>query len=213
MKNIFITATNTDVGKTYTTIKLIRALAEKKIKPGVFKPIETGVDKYPQDASLLLLECQKANGAFNDIKTDDISPLQFSLPASPFVANNLKDIDIEVIFEKKRELEKICDILLIEGAGGLMVPIKRGYFMIDLLKDLRPVQPLLVTHDRLGCINDTLLSLNLLKNSGFCPKWCINVRNKESFEKITLPFYENNFKEIFKLDENLSSLVDRLISS
>ncbi len=212
MKNIFITATNTDVGKTYTTIKLISAFAEKKIRPGVFKPIETGVRNFPNDASLLLFECQKVNPLFHTLNVKDICTYDFSLPAAPYVADKFQKIKTEKILENRQKLEKLCDILLIEGAGGLMVPIKKEYFMIDLLKDLQ-AQPLLVTHDKLGCINDTLLSLNLLKNRGFSPQWCVNVREPDSFAKTTLPFYKEYFKEIFILDEDLPALLERLLNN
>ena len=71
--NLFITATNTNVGKTYTTLKLIKQFSKMGYKVGVFKPIETGVKKKPLDGNLLLKEVQKYNPLFKKLSIVSIS--------------------------------------------------------------------------------------------------------------------------------------------
>ena len=119
MQSLFITATGTNIGKTHTTVKLIEAFASKGLSVGAFKPIETGVDSVPQDASLLLKACQKVNKNFKDLKPEDITAYTFPLPAAPFCADTKQIIDLDRIMEKYHKLSQLCDILLVEGAGGL----------------------------------------------------------------------------------------------
>ena len=201
IQKIFITATNTNVGKTYTSVKLLDYLGTKGIKIGAFKPIETGVDNIPQDALKLLEVCKKYNKNFENLTPFDITAYTFSLPAAPFSADNMGIIDINKIKDKLMQLKLQCDFLLIEGAGGLMVPIKNNYFMLDLIKELN-AQTLLVTPSYLGCINETLLSINALQDANIEYDWCVNIYNeKESFKEITKPFYDEYFKEWKSVEE------------
>lgn len=197
-KSIFITATNTDVGKTYAAKRFLKHYAKKGYKVGYFKPIETGVDEQPLDGLKMYNLVKKLNPDFKPI-LEDVVPYRYRVPASPFVSKkyepNIK-IDIKFIKEQKKYLQKYCDILVIEGAGGLMVPIKKNYFMVDLIKDLK-TKAILITPSRLGCINDTLLSIETLKRAEVPFEWYVNLfLDKERFEKITLPFYEEYFKKI-----------------
>ena len=116
---IFITATNTNIGKTYTTLKLLEALSAKGFKVGVMKPIETGVVKEPLDATLLFETAKRLNPALEVLKMRDITPYQFELPAAPFVAKGRKKISLELLESAYAKIEALCDIVLIEGAGGL----------------------------------------------------------------------------------------------
>jgi dethiobiotin synthetase len=200
-QKIFVTATNTNIGKTYASVKILEQLGKQGVKIGAFKPIETGVDNIPQDALKLLEVCQKYNTNFKNLTPFDITSYTFTLPAAPFSADSKGIIDITKIREKIVKLEAKCDFLLIEGAGGLMVPIKKSYFMIDLIKDLN-CQTLLVTPSHLGCINETLLSIKALENRDIEYNWCVNLyKDKESFAKTTKPFYDEYFKEWQTLQE------------
>lgn len=207
---IFITATNTNVGKTYTTIKLIQALSSAGIRVGVYKPIETGVIDVPQDGSMLYQEVCKYNQDFLSLSVDDVVTYQFALPASVYVAKD-KEINKEYIKSHIKHLYNYCDILLIEGAGGLMVPIERDFFMIDLI-DYIGAKALLVTSDRLGCINDTLLSINCLKTKNIAFEWVVNMQNQKDFFDITYPFYKDYFQEIFILQNDTNKLLNRLLN-
>ncbi len=191
----FITATNTDVGKTKACEIFLKKFAQEGKKVGYFKPIETGVTNTPNDGIKMLNLVKSLNPNFK-VTLEDVVPFQFPLPASPFVANNKKNIDITIIKEKANYLMKFCDILIIEGAGGLMVPINKEYFMIDLIKEF-DCQTILIVPSNLGSINDTLLSQMALKNYNIDFRWYINLyKDKNSFEKVTLPFYKEYFSNI-----------------
>jgi len=191
----FITATNTNVGKTKASEIFLNKFYNDGLKVGYFKPIETGVDTIPQDGTKMLDLTKKLNPSF-DVTINDVVPYQFKLPASPYVASNQTNIDIDFIKSKASYLLKFCDILIIEGAGGLMVPIKQDYFMIDLIKEFQ-CETILISPSSLGGINDTLLSQMALKNKNIKYNWYINLyKNKQDFQKITLPFYKKYFKSI-----------------
>ena len=207
MQSLFITATGTNVGKTYTTLKLIETLSKQGYQIGVFKPIETGVTHTAPDATILLKACQKVNENFKDLKPLDITAYTFALPAAPFCADTEQIIHIAKIMEKYHELSLLCDILLVEGAGGLLVPITKSYTMIDLAKELDS-KVLLVTPSRLGCINDTLLSIEALKSREIDFDWCVNLyEDKEGFEKVTQPYYDAVFEGWWSVEDGFEKLI------
>ncbi len=207
MQTLFITATNTNVGKTHTTLKLIELLSKDGHKVGVFKPIETGVTDTALDATILLEACQKVNDNFKALKPLDITAYTFPLPAAPFCADVDAVIDLQHIMDKHEELSKLCDILLVEGAGGLMVPITKEYMMINLIKELE-AKTLLVTPSRLGCINDTVLSILALKTFDIDFDWCVNLyEDREDFSEVTKPYYDAVFPEWWSVEGKLDEFI------
>ncbi len=150
VKGFFISATDTNIGKT-----VVCAILGEKLGANYFKPIQCGLDDKR------LTDCDKVKELSSSIK---IFKETYFLkePVSPYVAskNEKKNIDLNKIFEiKKLEMDKK---LLVEGAGGLYVPIKRNYFMSDLCKDFG-LPLILVTKTDLGTINHTLMSLEIIK--------------------------------------------------
>jgi len=209
VKLLFVTATNTDIGKTYASLRLIEGFAKEGIAVGVCKPIETGVEDNPLDATKLLKKVQQYNSKFLPLKPKDITAYTFTLPASPFCADKEKIIEINKIKQKVMKLSKLCDLLIVEGAGGLMVPITQNYMMIDLAKELN-ASVLLVTPSKLGCINDTLLSIEMLKQKEINFDWCVNMfENKNEFEQTTKPFYDKIFPKWWILQENLQNYIKK----
>ena len=196
MKQIyFITATNTNVGKSQACEVFLKKFAKEGKKVGYFKPIETGVKDLPEDATKLFNLVQILNPEFK-ITINDVAPFQFKLAAAPFVANKGGSIDINIIKKKAIYLLNFCDTLIIEGIGGLMAPIKKDYFVIDLIKEFT-CKTILISPSTLGSINDTLLSRMALKDKSIEFDWYINLyKNKNEFEKITLPFYKDYFDKI-----------------
>jgi len=194
-KSIFISATNTDVGKTYASEKFLRHFTKLGLKVGYFKPCETGVITEPLDGSKMLKLTKELNPDFTaDI--NDVVPYQFKLPAAPYVSKENTYIDINFLKEKKEYLSSLCDVLIIEGAGGLMVPLEKDLFIIDLIKEFKS-ETILITPSKLGCINDTLLSMEALKTRGIDFDWYINLyQDKESFEEVSKPFLNKYFEEI-----------------
>ncbi len=206
---IFITATNTDIGKTYATCRLIEELGKQGLKVGVLKPIETGVNEYPLDGKVLLEMARKYNSNLKSFTCRDVVPIQYELPAAPYVSKGDDKIDIKAIHVAFKKMAKVSDIVIIEGAGGLMVPVDEGLYMYDFIKEFNAIT-LLVTHANLGCINDTLLNLNLLDSLHVEYEWCVNFRdNQESFTKTTLPYY----KKIVSLQDDIKLLSENLLKS
>jgi dethiobiotin synthetase len=200
MKQIyFITATNTDIGKSYASEVFLKKLSKKGKKVGYFKPIETGVIDIPRDGTKLLSITKKLNPSFK-FSINDVVKYQFKLAASPYVANTSIGIDIKEILLQAKKLLKKCDILVVEGAGGLMVPITKNYFMIDLIRDFQKTfntKTILIVPSFLGSINDNLLSQNVLKQYNIKYNWYINLyKNKKEFIKTTFPFYKKYFNKV-----------------
>ena len=210
-KRIFVTATNTDIGKTYTTKLLLKEFASHGIAVGVIKPIETGVvDGIAPDGQELLECVQALNPAFKALKVEDIVPIQYELPAAPFIASNNSLLDLKKIDAAIEKLEQLCDLLIIEGAGGLYVPIDGNTMMIDLIKYFK-AKTLLVTHCSLGCINDTLLSSKALLDKKIPHAIAFNCREKDSsFKDISEPYFSTIGFEVLKVDENIDTICDVL---
>jgi len=210
-KRLFITATNTDIGKTYTTLQLLDALTAMGYRVGVYKPIETGVNGLPADGSLLLKHAQNLNPELKALRVNDIVPLSFALPSAPYVANKGGKIDFSQFDSPLEKIEKLCDIVLIEGAGGLMVPLDETSMMIDLAKYFNATV-LLVTHCRLGCINDTLLSLNALKQFNIPYEFGFNCRAEDkNFMQTSLPYFKNHFDPLYFIGHNTQALAQALL--
>ncbi len=194
-KSIFITATNTDVGKTYASEKFLRYFAKAGLKVGYFKPCVTGVVDYPLDGTKMLNLVKELNPSF-DVNINDVVPYQFKLPAAPYVAKENTKIDLNYLKQKKDFLQNKCDILIIEGAGGLMVPIEKDIFIIDLIQIFESFA-FLITPSKLGCINDTLLSMEALKNKKIDFEFFINLyQDINSFEEVSKPFLSEYFGEL-----------------
>jgi dethiobiotin synthetase len=138
----------------------------------------------------------------------DITAYTFALPAAPFCADTEHIINIDTIIKKYNELSQLCDILLVEGAGGLLVPITKEYTMIDLAKELNS-KVLLITPSHLGCINNTLLSIEALKSRNITFDWCVNLyEDKEDFYKVTQPYYDAVFPKWWSIEDGFEQFID-----
>ncbi len=210
-KKIFVTATNTGIGKTYTTLRLMERTAAAGLRVGAFKPIETGVsDNGPEDGMRLHESMKRLNPSTSDLTLEQIVPVRLELPAAPYVAKGEGGVDWPNIFRSLERIEPLCDILFIEGAGGVMVPIDEKYFMADLPK-LFGAHTVLVSGSRLGSINDTLLSSEALSRRGVRFELAINLfEDMDSFEVVTLPYYEKAGIEHYLLPRDLEPLAESL---
>lgn len=162
MRGLFVTGTDTGVGKTLVACSVARALRERGLDLGVMKPIETGVGpEGPLDAIAL----RSAAGAEDAL--DLICPQQFALPAAPTVAaaHEGREVDLTVVDAAWAVLGARHDSMLVEGAGGLLVPAAAGVTMGDLAGRLG--LPLLIAaRGSLGTINHTLLTLEAAERRG-----------------------------------------------
>ncbi|MBI4839107.1 MAG: dethiobiotin synthase [Nitrospirae bacterium] len=158
-KGIFITGTDTGVGKTYTAAGLLNALKKMGINACPMKPVETGCNiqkgkLIPQDAVTLI----NASGISEPL--DVINPYRLRPPLAPSVAAEMEKTAIkkQKIFSAYRYLLNKYDITVVEGAGGIMTPVYKKYLFLDLIKDLGlPV--IIVSKPVLGTINHTLLTI------------------------------------------------------
>ena len=210
-KRIFVTATNTDIGKTYVTMLLMRAFTQKGFKVGVIKPVETGVvDGVYPDGDLLLNLLKQLNPLAWSLDVEDIVPISYELPAAPLIASKFGEIDYAKIDHSIMQQEAFCDILLIEGAGGLYVPLDAQTMMIDLIQRL-DAAALLVTHCSLGCINDTLLSQKALEAHNIKYATLFNCKeNDNDFEKVSAPYFKASAQEVLKSASDIDTLCDVL---
>ncbi|HMP88632.1 MAG TPA: dethiobiotin synthase [Kiritimatiellia bacterium] len=169
-KRFFITGTDTGVGKTWVTSCLMAALRQRDIMGLAIKPIQTGSDCGMDDAS--------AYGKLSGCADINIPrPLyDFPLPASPHLAAHLagRKIELEKVLEYIDKLSRQVDVLIIEGAGGLLTPLDAQLTMLDLLTSSE-ARPVLVTRTCLGTLNHTALTLRELLRAGHSP--CAIVAN------------------------------------
>jgi dethiobiotin synthetase len=164
-QGLFITGTDTAVGKTVVTAAILAHLQHQGEKAGLMKPIETGVDSECSSSAnsdaLFLMEC----GGIDDTLAE-ISPIRLKLAASPFQAATIENCSIqpETILSAYRALSKKYDWILVEGIGGVRVPITRDYGVLELMRDLGlPV--VVVARYQLGTLNHTLMTLDTLKQN------------------------------------------------
>lgn len=206
-KRIFVTATNTDIGKTYTTKLLLRSFAAQGYKVGVIKPVETGVvDGIYLDGNELLTQVRELNAAFKELTVEEIVPVSYELPAAPYVASNAAAFDIGTLNAAIDKLERLCDVLIIEGAGGLYVPIDENIMIIDMIEKLNAVA-LLVTHCSLGCINDTFLSKKALEDRNIPHTVAFNCRdNDTSFGSVSEPYFTKSGFKVLKVKDDIDTL-------
>lgn len=211
----FIAGTDTGIGKTYVLTLILKFLVFKGIKPFAIKPIETGCIEgnsvlIPEDG----LKIAEAINRVNEL--DEICPIRFNTPQSPYSSDKLekRGIDlnkIRVVISRRDE-----EIIFIEGAGGLLVPIFKNYFMIDMAKDFAD-KIILVSSMRLGTINHTLLSIEAIRNRGLdlagiilndndnkdeiAKKTNFEVLKEVTNEKIlgAIPYNFTNYKELDKI--------------
>ena len=165
MQGVFITGTNTEVGKTFVGVGIARALTQRDIKVIPRKPIESGCTKQgdaliPQDA-LALMEAANYQGSLFEV-----CPYRFEPPISPVRAAHLADKILTI-----EQLVNIClqgseaGFLLVEGAGGFYSPLAEDGLNADLAVALHlPV--LLVADDRLGVLSQVLLNVEVIKMRG-----------------------------------------------
>lgn len=212
-KRIFVTATNTDIGKTYSSIQLLHAFAEMGLRVGVYKPIETGVVDIPADGNLLFQTALHLNPSLASLSVFDIVPLTFSLPAAPFVASGGRKIDLAFFDAPLHKIEALCDVVIIEGAGGLLVPIDEKSLMVDLPRYFKAVT-LLITHCRLGCINDTLLSLHLLRDTKLPHVWGLNCKEgRDNFNVTSFPYFIHHFDPLYFIDRDIHAIARTLLDT
>ena len=155
---IFVTGTDTGVGKTLLTGLLLYHLRQEGCHALALKPFCSG---SRADAQFL--------NAIQDgeLSQDEITPFFFSEPLAPLAAarKHRRSIRLADALPRIKRLAQRCECLLVEGIGGVMVPLGEGFAVIDLIARLG-CRTILVSRNRLGTINHTLLSVRALQHAG-----------------------------------------------
>jgi dethiobiotin synthetase len=155
---IFITGTDTGVGKTCVAAMLVRALRAARVDAVGFKPICCG---GREDAEMLV----EASGGSVDL--NEVNPVWLRPPVAPYTAAMIEGrmVDVALVREKFAQLRAAHAAVIVEGAGGWLVPVTRDFSMADLAAEFAlPV--LVVAANRLGVINHTLLTVAAIRARG-----------------------------------------------
>lgn len=184
MRNIFVTGAGTDVGKTVVSAILVEALGAD-----YWKPVQTG--------SALGTDTEKIKKLIQNEKTifhEEKYLLQNAI--SPHAAAKLEEVTIEI---DEIELPETNNHIVIEGAGGILVPINRNYFIVDLIRKFDP-DVFLVYTNYLGSINHTLLTIEALKQRNINIKGIVFNGQRDFFsEEIIL--HHGKFKSVYYVEK------------
>ena len=159
----FLTGTDTGVGKTAITAALGRALQERGLTIGLMKPIETGV----QESRLHDSDAQKLHRISPEQSVESVTQFQFSDPLAPLAAARAQRgkqvVDITVIQAAYHLLSQRCDYTLVEGIGGVMVPLTQTLSVRDLIQALR-IPSIVVGRTTIGGVNHLQLTVKALRS-------------------------------------------------
>jgi len=161
MSGVLVTGTDTGVGKTFVACALAHALRAAGRSVAVLKPVETGVTDLPEDAVAL------REAAADTAPLDEICPYRLRAPLAPSVAARLEHatIDLAILEALVRRRLDAADVLIVEGAGGLLVPIADSVTYADLAARLR-LPLLIVAANRLGTVNHCALTARVAREMG-----------------------------------------------
>jgi len=169
LKSIFITGTDTDVGKTYITAGLAVSVRKMGIDVGVMKPFAAGIVQKKgfksEDVEILSTAAQ-----VNDPE-NLVNPQFFPIPASPYTAwKNLKiKPKIPSILASFKKLSKLHEMILVEGMGGVMTPILKDYYVTNLIKEMK-IPAVIVMRSKIGTVNHTVMTVRM------CEKYKIPIK-------------------------------------
>jgi dethiobiotin synthetase len=227
LKSIFITGTDTDVGKTYITAGLAVTLRKMGIDIGVMKPFAAGIvqkNGFKSEDIEILSKAAQVNDPENLV-----NPQFFPISASPYTAWRKLKIKpkIPTILKSFKKLSNLHEMLLIEGMGGVMTPILKNYHIANLIKEMK-IPTIIVTRSKVGTVNHTIMTVK------FCEKYKIPIKGiiinnfdkgypvkqlKNDLEELTgvnvlgsIPFLKNlsdaSLYRIFKKNIDLTSILE-----
>ncbi len=168
----FVTATDTDAGKTYVSCQILQAWKDQGFSVGAFKPIASGA--IWQEGHLVsedAMELAKVTGQ----PLAEINPFTFELPASPHIADVNGEFDLEQCVQLFQQMFQQYDRVLVEGVGGWCVPLTDDLMLKDLANAINlPI--IMIARIGLGCINHSLLTIDKIKqDSKLYHGWIANL--------------------------------------
>lgn len=162
-KGVFIIGIDTEVGKTTISAGIGTLLVRKGMNVGVMKPFASGINKYSRLFKSLDSKILKDASGSKD--TDEIiNPYYSTLPTAPYLANKIlrlnKNIEKQEILNKYKDIERRHEFTIVEGIGGLMVPLNRNFFVADL-GSLINLPTILIMSNRIGSLNHIIMTYRL----------------------------------------------------
>lgn len=199
MPNIFITATDTDAGKTYVACALVHALVKKHYKVAVYKPVSAGCQfesvATPNGSINILVneDAQQLGKQANCLQTTaQINPITYAEPIAPHIAaiKTGTTITLENITFGFKQIKALhADFTIVEGAGGWRLPLGEGLYMSDFVK-AESLDVILVVNMKLGCLNHAILTYESIINDGLnCIAWVANCPEN-------MPYLQDNINEL-----------------
>lgn len=160
MIRLGVTGTSTGVGKTIVAAGIAAALRVRGLRVAVMKPVETGVDGEPSDATFL----RAAAGSLD--RLEDVCPLRFAEPLAPWVAakRSHQNINLERLNSSYERITRNCEAVLVETAGGLMTPLSENLGFHSLFAQWG-LDLIVVTGNVLGALNHTLLTIEAARHA------------------------------------------------
>lgn len=186
-KKIFITATDTDAGKTHIACAIVNALVRSDKKVSVYKPISAGCENV--DGKLINEDAQRLLQQSNTGQSiERVNPIAFEPPIAPHIAAKKLNCSIE-ISELQTNFDSLIDeapdVLITEGAGGWRLPLGNGKFLSEFAA-ITNQSVVLIVNMKLGCLNHALLTYEAIMNDGLtCIGWIAN-----GIEE--MPYFEEN---------------------
>ncbi len=182
MRSIFVTGTDTGVGKTVVAAGMARACSRKGIDVGVMKPFATGAVQQnetllSEDAVLL------RQSVSNPDPLDLVNPICYQAPLAPKVAARVegKEQRLNLVDRAWQQLKENHSTMIVEGIGGLLVPLRKKFFVTDLAKKFE-LPLLIVTRPTLGTLNHTLMTIHVARQYAL-PIAGIVINHHEKFEE------------------------------
>ena len=165
-QGVFITGTDTGVGKTIIAAAITRALKIRGLRVGAMKPVETGCKRegdtlVPIDGAFLQYMSE------SDIPLSDVTTYRLETPVAPLIASEIEGMTIkkDVILKTFEKVSRDYDFMVVEGVGGVMVPVNEDLMVIDIIK-LLGLPVVVVARNTLGIINHALLTVRAVVSEG-----------------------------------------------
>jgi dethiobiotin synthetase len=203
MTGFFVTGTDTEVGKTLISSAIIYQMQERGLKACGFKPVVAGMttiglNSFNEDLESLLLVSNRIRLQIDQLSSQDICPYHLPIPAAPhLVARDLGiSLNLDLMVKSFEVLKNSHDAVVVEGAGGFLVPISETLTLADFATKIGlPV--IMVVDIRLGCINHALLTAQAITHQKLpLVGWVAN------FTSVPGEYFDANIQTLtFKLND------------
>ncbi|MCP3028635.1 dethiobiotin synthase [Halobacillus sp. A5] len=162
-QGIFVTGTDTGIGKTFVAAGVAAALSEKGVDVGVFKPMLSGENREDPASDTMILKSMSGD----ESPPSDITPFQFDEPLAPYLAAKRQNISVKQsdVLNSWNHIKHRHSFNIVEGAGGIAVPYGEDFLVSDVMKDIN-LSVLVVARPNLGTVNHTFLTVDYARRCG-----------------------------------------------